>query len=54
MSHFTPAKLHSAGGLLAGSLLLELMIIPISLLFVKLCAKDRYTQNIFWYGLCLF
>ena len=52
MSHFTPAKLHSAGGLLAGSLLLELMIIPISLLFVKLCAKDRYTQNIFWYGLC--
>lgn len=52
MTSFTRETLVSAAGLLGWSLLIEVIVIPVSLLCVRLCAKDRYTQNIFLYGLC--
>ncbi len=52
INNFTVEKLGKTGKLLLGSLLLELIVIPISLLFVKLCTKDAYTSKIYLYGLC--
>lgn len=52
MNYFTAQKLSSSWKLLAGSLLLELIVLPIALLCVRLCAKDGYTRNIYLYGLC--
>lgn len=52
MNYFTVQKLSSSWKLLAGSLLLELMVVPLALLCVKICAKDGYTRNIYLYGLC--
>lgn len=51
ISNFTVEKLSSARVLLLGSLALEIIIIPLAILCVKLCSKDKYIQNIYLYGL---
>ncbi|MBE6597406.1 MAG: hypothetical protein E7641_07030 [Ruminococcaceae bacterium] len=51
INNFTVQKLSSAGKLLLGSIAIEAVVIPVSILLVKLCAKDKYTRNIFLYGL---
>ncbi len=51
MTSFTVETLRSAGKLLLWSAAIEAVVIPLGILCVKLCAKDRYTQNIFLYGL---
>ncbi len=50
--NFTPEKLLSSGYYLLGSLAIEIIVIPLSLLCVKLCTKDKYIQKIYLYGLC--
>ncbi len=52
ISNFTVEKLQSSGLLMVGSLVLLIIVIPISGLLVRLCTKDGYLQNIFLYGLC--
>lgn len=51
MGSFTVETLRSAGKLLLWSAVIEAVVIPLGILCVKLCARDRYTQNIFLYGL---
>ncbi len=51
MVQFTGEKLTSSWKLLAFSLGLELVFIALSLLCVRLCAKDGYTRKIYLYGL---
>ncbi len=50
--NFTINTLVNNRSLLLISLLIQLVVIPISILIVKLLSKDKYTQNIFLYGLC--
>ncbi len=52
ISHFTVEKLVAAKDLLLGSLLIELIVIPVSILCARLCAKDKYIRDIYLYGLC--
>lgn len=52
ITNFTVSSLSSAWKILLFSLLLELAVIVISIFVSKLCAKDKYTQNIYTYGLC--
>jgi len=52
IENFTISKLSSALPLLGGSLLLELIVIPLSLLCVRFLSKDPYIRNIYLYGLC--
>ena len=46
MSDFTVEKLSGARNLLLGSIILELIVIAVSMVWVRLCTKDRYIQNI--------
>lgn len=50
--NFTVNTLVNNRTLLLISFLIELVVIPISIVVVKLLSKDKYTQNIFLYGLC--
>ncbi len=52
VKNFTVNTLVNNRTLLLISLLIELVVIPISIVVVKLLSKDKYTQNIFLYGLC--
>ncbi len=52
MTNFTLDKLKSSGKLLLWSVAIEAVVIVATLLLVKLLAKDKYTQNIYTYGLC--
>ncbi len=52
VSNFTIDKIENAGTTLLVSLCIEIVVILISLLCVKLLTKDKYTQNIYLYGLC--
>jgi predicted permease len=52
MKNFTVERLGSTKSLLLGSLLIEIIVIPVSIFLVKILAKDKYTRNIFLYGLC--
>lgn len=52
MNHFTVEKLLGVRNLLFGSFVIELLVIPVSMLLVRLCSKDKYIQNIYLYGLC--
>jgi predicted permease len=51
IKNFTVATLSSAWKILLFSLILEIVIILITIPICKLCAKDRFTQNIYTYGL---
>ena len=52
ITNFTVASFSTAWKILLFSLILELVLIPVCILICRLCAKDRYTQNIYTYGLC--
>ena len=52
IQNFTVASFSSAWKILLFSLILELVLIPICILICKACAKDKYTQKIYTYGLC--
>ena len=54
VQHFTLEKLSTAKDILLTSLIIELIVIPLSMLCVRFCAKDKYIQNIYLYGLCFF
>lgn len=49
--NFTMEKLGSAGSIFLVSFVMILIIIPIAVLAARFCSKDRYTQNIYTYGL---
>ena len=51
IQHFTKERIGSAWKLFVGSFLIMIIIIPLAILVSKLCAKDKYTQNIYTYGL---
>ncbi|MBQ9989027.1 MAG: AEC family transporter [Clostridia bacterium] len=51
MNNFTIAMLGSAGKLLLSSVALLLIALVVSAPVVRLLAKDKYTQNIYLYGL---
>jgi predicted permease len=52
INNFTVEKLIGARDILLGSFIIELIVIPISMMLVRFCSKDKYTQNIYLYGLC--
>ena len=52
ITNFTVESLSSAWKILLFSLLVEVVVIFITIFVSKLCAKDRYTQKIYTYGLC--
>ena len=52
MSNFTVEKLSKTGNIFLISIIIEAIVIPLSLLLVRLVAKDTYTRNIYTYGLC--
>ncbi len=52
MERFTVEMLVDAKNILLGSLIIELIVIPVSMLLVRLCSKDKYIRNIYLYGLC--
>ncbi len=52
IKNFTSETMKSAWKILFFSLIVELIVIPITLLIVKTLSKDRYTQKIYAYGLC--
>lgn len=52
INNFTVEKLIGARDILLGSFIIELIVIPISMVLVRFCSKDKYTQNIYLYGLC--
>ena len=52
MNNFTIEKLTKTGSIFLTSIAIEAMVIPLSLLLVRLVAKDKYTRNIYTYGLC--
>lgn len=45
-------KIGALGTLLLGSIAVLAIVIPITLLVVRLCSGDKYIRNIFAYGLC--
>ena len=51
IGNFTMQKLSSSWVLLVASLALEIVMIGLSLIAVKLVTKDKYTRNIYLYGL---
>ncbi len=51
IDNFTPKTLSTAGRLLGFSFLLALVFIGLALLCSRFLAKDRYTRNIYTYGL---
>ena len=52
MNNFTIEKLSKTGNIFLVSIIIEAIVIPLSLLLVRLVAKDTYTRNIYTYGLC--
>ncbi len=52
INNFTVSMLAVSGKLLLFSLAIEVIVIPISILAVRLCTKDTYIRKIFLYGLC--
>ncbi len=52
INNFTVEKLAGAKDNIIGSIIVELIVIPVSMLIVRLCSKDKYIQNIYLYGLC--
>lgn len=52
IDNFTVEKLSTSWKLIVGCLALQIVVIPISLLAVKLITRDKYIQNIYLYGLC--
>lgn len=52
VKNLTVESLFQSKNLLLGSILIEIVVISVSMLLVKLLSKDKYTQNIFLYGLC--
>lgn len=52
ISNFTTEKLSTSWKLIVGCLILEVVVIGVSLAAVRLISKDKYTQNIYLYGLC--
>ncbi len=52
INNFTVQKLIGAKEILLGSVIIELIVIPISIICVRLCARDKYIRNIYLYGLC--
>jgi len=52
VERFTLDNLSSLGTLLLGSLVIEAIVIPVSLLCARLCSRDSYIRKIFTYGLC--
>lgn len=52
IGNFTVDKLSSAGLLLLFSIGIEVVVVAVSLLLTRLIAKDKYTRNIYLYGLC--
>ena len=51
IENFTVERISSAWRLLLVSLAICVISIPIAILVSRLCARDRYTQNIYTYGL---
>lgn len=51
IQHFTLERIGTAWKLFLGSFIIMIAVIPLSILVSKLCAKDRYTQKIYTYGL---
>lgn len=51
IKNFTLESLSVAWKVLLFSFVLELFIIPIVILISRLCAKDKYTRNVYTYGL---
>lgn len=51
IENFTMEKLGAAGSIFLVSFVMILIIMPIAVLAARLCSKDRYTQNIYTYGL---
>lgn len=51
ISNFTVSRITSAGVLFVSSFALMVFIIPLSIFIPKLLAKDKYTRNIYTYGL---
>lgn len=51
IENFTVERISSAWKLLLVSLAICVISIPIAILVSRLCARDRYTQNIYTYGL---
>ncbi len=52
IKNFTPDKLRSTGNLMIQCIVLEIIVIAVSLVLVRFCAKDKYTRDIYLYGLC--
>lgn len=51
IQHFTMERIGTAWKLFLGSFIIMIVIIPLAILVSKLCAKDKYTQKIYTYGL---
>ena len=51
IKNFTVERISTAWILFVGSFAICVIVIPLAILVSKLCAKDKYTQNIYTYGL---
>lgn len=51
IKNFTVSTLQSAWKLMLFSLIIAIIVIPTSIFICRRCAKDRFTQNIYTYGL---
>lgn len=51
INNFTQEKITISWQLMLFSLVLELIVIPVAIVLVRLCTRDRYERNIFLYGL---
>lgn len=51
ISNFTVSRISSAGVLFASSFALMVIIVPLSIFIPRLIVKDKYTRNIYTYGL---
>ena len=51
IKNFTVERIGTAWILFVGSFAICVIVIPLAILVSRLCAKDRYTQNIYTYGL---
>ena len=51
MESFTMDKINQAWKLLLFSLAIEVVVLPLSLLFARSCSKDNYDRNVIAYGL---
>ena len=52
IENFTVERIRSAWKILLVSLVMELIAIPVAIGLSRLLARDKYTQNIYTYGLC--